>query len=91
MKKILYKIAKEHGFTIENFVFVNNFDWKYYSMNAVDSEGQSLSEFDFEYCIYDEGYKEQISKDFVEYLTTGKNWQERLHESQVSQRTSTKD
>ena len=68
MKKELIKLAKKYNFTNIEVEFVDNFDWKYYCVSMDDKDGQGLEYFDFEYCIYDEGYKEKYLKGFECFL-----------------------
>jgi hypothetical protein len=68
MKNDLIKIAKKYKCQNIEVEFVNNFDWKYYCINMDDENGLHLDFYDFEYCIYDENYKEEQLLEFENWL-----------------------
>jgi len=68
MKADLIKIAKKYNCQNIDIEFINNFDWKYYEINMDNENGFHLDSYDFEYCIYDDNYKEKNLKDFEDWL-----------------------
>ena len=68
MKQILIKIAKKYKCQNIEIKFINNFDWKYYMVCMDDENGLHLDLYDFEYCIYDDNYKEENINLFEDWL-----------------------
>lgn len=59
MKKELTKIANKYNCTITELEYVNNFEWRYYAISLNDKDGLHLDLYDFEYCVYDNGAREE--------------------------------